>query len=68
MTMYLMVREVRRLQKVCKTTQREMERQRSRAIVRDVILPGIDGMLHSMDEAYGPHAREALEKIIKETT
>ena len=67
MTMYLMVREVRRLQKVCKTTQREMERQRSMAIVRDIILPGIDGMLHSMDTAYGPHARENLEKIIKET-
>ena len=67
MTMYLMVREVKRLKNICQTTPYEMERQRSRAIVRDIILPGIDGMLHSMDEAYGPHARETLEKIIKET-
>ncbi len=67
MTMYLMVREVRRLQEVYKTSVNSMERNRCKALVKDIILPCVDGMLHAMEEMYGTDARRTLEKIIEET-
>lgn len=66
MTMFLMVREIKRLHEIYQTSENELERRRSKSIVKNIILPGIDGMLHAMDEMYGPEARRTLEKIIKE--
>lgn len=66
MTMYLMVQESKRLTKIYRTSKNELERRRSKAIAINVILPGVDSMLHAMDEMYGPEARRILEKIIEE--
>lgn len=66
MTMYLMVQESKRLTEIYRTSKNELERRRSKAIAIDVILPGVDGMLHAMGEMYGPEARRTLEKIIEE--
>ena len=66
-------RHIRTFEKIIKnyfviyhTSENELERRRSKSIVKNIILPGIDGMLHAMDEMYGPEARRTLEKIIKE--
>lgn len=66
MTMYLMVQESKRLTEIYRTSKNDLERRRSKAIAINVILPGVDSMLHAMDEMYGPEARRTLEKIIKE--
>ena len=68
MTMFLIVREVKRLQEIYKSTKSNMERQRCKAMGKDIILPCINEILHAMDEIYGPEARKTLEKIIEETT
>lgn len=67
MTMFLMVREVKRLQEIFRTTQNDMERQRCKAMAKDIILPCINEILCAMDEMYGPEAKKTLEKIIEET-
>lgn len=67
-TMFLMVREVHRLQEIYRTTDNELEKLRCRAIVKDIITPCIEEMLCVMDEVYGPDAVKTLEKIIMELT
>ena len=68
MTMFLMVREVKRLQDLYRNSTNDMERMRCKAMVKDIILPCVNEMLHAMDELYGPDARKSLEKIIEGTT
>lgn len=65
-TMFLMVREVHRLQEIYRTTDNELEKLRCRAIVKDIITPCIEEMLCVMDEVYGSDAVKTLEKIIME--
>lgn len=67
MTMFLMVREVKRLQEIYQNSKNERERQRCKAMVKDIILPCVNEILHAMDEMYGLNARKTLEKIIEET-
>ena len=67
-TMFLMVREAKRLQELYKVASDDRERQRCKAMATDMILPCMSEMLHAMDEAYGPEARKTLERIIEETT
>ena len=64
--MFLMVREIHRLQEVYRTTDNELEKLRCKAIVKDIITPCIEEMLCVMDEVYGPDAVKNLEKIIME--
>lgn len=68
MTMFLIVREVKRLQEIYKNTKSNIERQRCKAMAKDIILPCANEVLHAMDEIYGPEAKRILEKIIEETT
>ena len=67
-TMLLMVHEVSRLQKLYKASQHEIERQRYKAMVTDIIAPCIDEMLHTVEENYGEKALKAFEKTIAEVT
>lgn len=68
MTLFLMVREVKRLQGIYQNTKNNIERQRCKAMVIDIILPCVDKMLCAMDEMYGPEARKTLETIIEEAS
>ena len=67
-TMLLMVHEVSRLQKLYKTSQHEIEKQRYKAMVTDIIAPCIDEMLHAIEENYGEKVLSAFEKTISEVT
>ena len=65
-TMFLMAREIHRLQELYKKTDNPIEKQRYKAIVKDIVAPSIEEMLTVMDDVYGPEAVETLEKIIME--
>ena len=65
-TMFLMAREIHRLQELYKKTDNPVEKQRYKAIVKDIVAPSIEEMLTVMDDVYGPEAVETLEKIIME--
>lgn len=63
-TMFLMVEEVKRLQALYANSNNELEKNKYKAIVRDVVAPSIDEMLKIIEEQYGPSGIESLEKII----
>ena len=65
-TMFLMAREVHRLQEIYKTTDNELEKLRCKAIVKDIIAPSIEEMLSVMADVYGLEAVKMLEQIIME--
>lgn len=65
-TMFLMAREVHRLQGIYNTTINELEKQRCRAIVKDIVAPSIEEMLQVMEDVYGADAVKTLEQIIME--
>ena len=65
-TMFLMAREIHRLQELYKKTDNPVEKQRYKAIVKDIVAPSIEEMLTVMDDVCGPEAVETLEKIIME--
>lgn len=67
-TMLLMVHEVSRLQKLYKTSQHEIEKQRYKAMVTDIIAPCIDEMLQAIEKKYGEKVLSAFEKTISEVT
>lgn len=65
-TMFLMVREINRLQGIYKTSESEMEKKRCKAMVMDIIAPCVEEMIRAVEETYGPEAVNTLEKIIAE--
>ena len=64
--MFLMAREVHRLQEIYKTTDNELEKLRCKEIVKDIIAPSIKEMLSVMADVYGLEAVKMLEQIIME--
>lgn len=65
-TMFLMVREVKRLQGIYKATNNMIEKGRCKAIATDIVAPRIEEMLKVMEETYGSEAVVTLEEIIRQ--
>lgn len=63
-TMFLMVEEVKRLQKLYATSNNELEKNKYKALVQNVVAPSIDEMLRIIEEQYGSSGIETLEQII----
>ena len=65
-TLFVMAREVNRLKNAYNSASSEIERERSKAMVGDVVVPLINEMLTVTEEVYGPDALEALETVLRE--
>ena len=65
-TFFLMIRETIRLQDIYKTNDNELERNKSKSIANNVILPCINEMLAVIEMEYGEDTVAALELFIKE--
>lgn len=63
-TMYLMVKEYKRLIEVYSKSQSELEKSRCKSMAQIVILPAINEMLSETEAQYGPEALKVLEQVI----
>lgn len=63
-TMFLMAREIIRLQKIYNNTNNQIEKQKSKSIVQNVIVPRMEEILCIVEDKYGPEAVKGLEKVI----
>lgn len=66
-TMFLMVHESKRLMAMYKQTNNTVEKNRLKALAKDIVIPSINEMLTVMEETYGSKSIVPLEHIIKET-
>ena len=67
-TLFLMIRETVRLQNIYKTSDTELERDRSKSIATNVVLPCMNEMLSVVEKEYGKDTVAALEMFIEEVT
>lgn len=67
-TMFLMVSEYQRLATLYHNSLNELIKTKCKTLIKDIVLPSIDEMLHCVGEQYGNDAVESLERIIKETS
>lgn len=65
-TMWLMISEVNRLKALYKGTEDERQKKKYISIIKKVVLPAVDEMLHCVEENYGTKVRSDLERIIIE--
>lgn len=65
-TLYIMLDETKRLLGIYQTSESELERKRSKAIVRDVIAPAINELLRIVKEQYGDEGVEIMNGMIRE--
>lgn len=63
-TMYLMVKEYKRLIEVYSKSHSELEKSRCKSMAQSVILPAINEMLSETEAQYGPEALKVLEQIV----
>lgn len=63
-TMYLMVKEYKRLIDVYSKSHSELEKSRCKSMAQSVILPAINEMLSETEAQYGPEALKVLEQVV----
>ena len=63
-TMYLMVKEYKRLIDMYSKSQSELEKSRYKSMAQNVILPAINEMLSETEAQYGPEALKVLEQVV----
>ena len=63
-TMYLMVKEYKRLNGVYNQSHSELEKARCKSMAQTVILPAINEMLSEIEEQYGSEALKVLEQVV----
>lgn len=65
-TLYLMVQEYHRLNKLYKTTTNDIEKARYKYMAQTVIIPAINDMLAEVEAQYGSEGLESLEYILSQ--
>lgn len=65
-TMFLMVKEWKRLSNAYKNSQNDTERARYKTLAQQIVLPSIEEMLHEVETHYGKEALANIEKVVKE--
>lgn len=67
-TMFLMVREINRLQVEYKVSKNTIEKEKYKSIATDIIAPCVEEMMHAIEETYGAESLSSFEKIIAEVS
>lgn len=65
-TMFIMATEYKRLSKIYKESQNQVERERSKSLAENIVIPSMAEMLNEFKTIYGQDALAALEQVIKE--
>lgn len=65
-TMWLMISEVNRLKALYKKTENIQQKKKHIAILKEIILPTLDEILHCIEETYGTKVKNDFEQIIRE--
>ena len=65
-TMWLMISEVNRLKALYKKTENIQQKKKYIAILKEIILPTLDEILHCIEETYGTKVKNDFEQIIRE--
>lgn len=66
-TVFLMISEYNRLLALYKETSDERLKEKYKTLIRETVLPAVDGLLQCIQEQYGDDAIKFLEKIVKES-
>ena len=65
-TMFLMIQEWKRLKGIFKTTDNDIERNRSKYLAQKVVVPAVEEMLIEIQDKYGTSVLEMYEALLEE--